>query len=112
VVLLHGLGVTQFLVAVNKLDAANPPWCQDQFKHIHTTVLTFVKDSRYRERNVTFVHVSGLTGINVNREEDGGGEGRGGQRGEPEGMEDVEEVVQRSHVSGSIQLFCPLQAQV
>ncbi|KAL3816511.1 hypothetical protein ACHAXA_011316, partial [Cyclostephanos tholiformis] len=89
VVLSRGLGVTQFVVAINKLDAANPPWCRDQFEYIHATVLSFLMDSRYRERNVTFVPVSGLTGVNVNREEEDGdhrGEGEGG------GVEGVEEV--------------------
>ncbi|KAL3810929.1 hypothetical protein ACHAXA_001102 [Cyclostephanos tholiformis] len=81
VVLSRGLGVTQFVVAVNKLDAADPPWCRDRFEYIRATVLSFLMDSGYRERNVTFVPVSGLTGVNVNREEEDGdqrGEGEGG----------------------------------
>ena len=78
VILSRGLGVTQFVVAVNKLDAADPPWCEDRFEHIRATVLHFLKDSGYREKNVTFVPVSGLTGVNVNRDEERGGGGEGG----------------------------------
>jgi elongation factor 1 alpha-like protein len=83
--LSRGLGVTQFVVAVNKLDAADPPWCQDRFKHIQTTVLNFLKNSGYRERSVTFVPVSGLTGVNVNREDEGRGKGGEGEGGGGEG---------------------------
>ena len=41
VILLRGLGVQQFVVAVNKLDAADPPWCRERYMHIMSRVLDF-----------------------------------------------------------------------
>ena len=69
-ILLRGLGVQQFGVAVNKLDAADPPWCRDRYAHIMSRVLDFLKDSGYREKQIKFVPVSGLTGVNVNRDDE------------------------------------------
>lgn len=68
VILSRGLGVTQFVVAVNKLDAAEPAWSKARFEHIRSLVLVFLKDNGFKEKRITFVPVSGLTGVNVSRE--------------------------------------------
>jgi len=65
IVLSRGLGVTQFVVAVNKLDAAEPAWCQERFEHIKSMVLDFLKQNGFKEARITFVPVSGLTGVNI-----------------------------------------------
>mmetsp|Transcript_5630 Transcript_5630/g.12293 ORF Transcript_5630/g.12293 Transcript_5630/m.12293 type:complete len:152 (+) Transcript_5630:1300-1755(+) len=68
IVLSRGLGVTQFVVAVNKLDAADPAWSEERFEHIRQRVLDFLKENgfkQFKERKITFVPVSGLTGVNV-----------------------------------------------
>lgn len=69
VVLSRGLGVTQFVVAVNKLDAADPAWSKDRFEYIRSMVLDFLKVNGFKEKKITFVPVSGLTGVNVSRDE-------------------------------------------
>jgi len=65
IVLSRGLGVTQFVVAVNKLDAAEPAWCQERFEHIKSMVLDFLKQNGFKEARITFIPVSGLTGVNI-----------------------------------------------
>jgi elongation factor 1 alpha-like protein len=65
IVLSRGLGVTQFVVAVNKLDAAEPAWSQERFEHIKAMVLDFLKQNGFKEARITFVPVSGLTGVNI-----------------------------------------------
>jgi len=65
IVLSRGLGVTQFVVAVNKLDAAEPAWCQERFEHIKSMVLDFLKQNGFKEARITFCPVSGLTGVNI-----------------------------------------------
>ena len=67
IVLSRGLGVTQFVVAVNKLDAAEPAWSQDRFEHIKALVLDFLKQNGFKEARITFVPVSGLTGVNISK---------------------------------------------
>ncbi|KAL7528501.1 hypothetical protein ACHAXR_004411 [Thalassiosira sp. AJA248-18] len=68
IVLARGLGVTQFVVAVNKLDAADPVWSKDRFEYIRSLILDFLKENGFKEKKITFVPVSGLTGVNVSRE--------------------------------------------
>lgn len=65
IVLSRGLGVTQFIVAVNKLDAAEPAWSQARFEHIKSMVLDFLKLQGFKEARIRFVPVSGLTGVNI-----------------------------------------------
>lgn len=65
IVLSRGLGVTQFVVAVNKLDAAEPAWSQARFEHIKSMVLDFLKLNGFKEARIRFVPVSGLTGVNI-----------------------------------------------
>eukprot|EP01082_Thalassiosira_pseudonana_P003227 g2981.t1 g2981 contig12:1193849-1195038(-) len=85
IVLSRGLGVSQFVVAVNKLDAAEPPWDEGRFEYIKALVLPFLISSGFKEKRITFVPVSGLTGVNVAR--DTSAKGRRG------GMESIKEVV-------------------
>ena len=68
-VLSRGLGVTQFVVAVNKLDAADPAWSSARFADVKGQVLDFLKASGFQEKRIAFVPVSGLTGVNIVREE-------------------------------------------
>ena len=69
VLLSRGLGVTQFVVAVNKLDAADPAWSERRFEEIKSSMTSFLKEVGYREKNITVVPVSGLTGVNIHRKE-------------------------------------------
>ena len=68
IILSRGLGVTQFVVAVNKLDVAEPSWGKDRFEYIKSLILDFLKENGFKEKRITFVPVSGLTGVNVSKE--------------------------------------------
>jgi elongation factor 1 alpha-like protein len=74
VILSRGLGVKQFIVAINKLDVADPPWCQKRYEYIKSKVIDFLKKSGYRDKQIKFVPVSGLSGVNVNRTDECTGE--------------------------------------
>lgn len=68
IILSRGLGVSQFVVAVNKLDAAEPPWEEGRFEYIKSKVLAFLLENGFKEKRIRFVPVSGLTGVNVSNE--------------------------------------------
>lgn len=61
--LVRSLGVTQLVVAINKLDTVS--WSQDRFNDISLKLKTFLKQAGFRENDVTFVPCSGLTGQNL-----------------------------------------------
>jgi len=65
ILLSRGLGVSQLLVAVNKLDAAETPWDEHRFNHIKQTLEPFLVNCGYKAERIRFVPVSGLTGENV-----------------------------------------------
>ena len=68
IILSRGLGVSQFVVAVNKLDAAETPWEEGRFEYIKAKVLDFLLENGFKEKRIRFVPVSGLTGVNVSNE--------------------------------------------
>lgn len=61
--LVRSLGVSQLAVAVNKLD--NVEWCKERYNEIVCKLGSFLKQTGYRENDVTFVPCSGLTGENL-----------------------------------------------
>lgn len=65
IILSRGLGVSQFIVAVNKLDAAEPAWEEGRYEYIKSRVLAFLLENGFKEKRIRFVPVSGLTGVNV-----------------------------------------------
>ena len=65
IILSRGLGVSQLIVAVNKLDAAQPAWSQERFHHIRDTLIPFLQSSGFNMKRVRFVPISGLTGANI-----------------------------------------------
>jgi Translation elongation factor EF-1alpha (GTPase) len=67
ITLAKALGVSQLIVAVNKLDAADPAWSQSRFNEIQSKLEPFLKQSGFNLRRVQFVPISGLTGINVKK---------------------------------------------
>jgi len=62
-VLARSLGVTQLIVAVNKMDVVD--WAQERFDIICTTLAPFLKLTGFRDKQVRYVPVSGLTGANL-----------------------------------------------
>lgn len=63
--LLKALGVTQVLVAVNKLDVASPPWSQARFLQVQTQLSALLVELQFPPKAVRFVPVSGLSGENL-----------------------------------------------
>jgi elongation factor 1 alpha-like protein len=63
IVLARGLGVSQLIVAVNKLDAVD--WSQQRYEEIHSKLQPFLQANGFSSRRVRFVPISGLTGTNV-----------------------------------------------
>ena len=63
-VLVRSLGVSQLIVAVNKLDTVD--WNQERFDLIVEKLKHFLKSSvGYRDSDVSYIPVSGLTGENL-----------------------------------------------
>mgnify|MGYP001246996629 CR=1 FL=1 len=63
-VLVRSLGVSQLIVAVNKLDTVD--WSQERFDLIVEKLKHFLKSSvGYRDSDVNYIPVSGLTGENL-----------------------------------------------
>ena len=61
--LAKSMGVGQLVVAVNKCDAVE--WSEERYKQILTLLLPFLKATGYKEKDITTVPVSGLTGENI-----------------------------------------------
>lgn len=63
--LLRSMGVFRLIVAVNKLDTAD--WDKDRFDEIRDQIMGSLKALKFRDRDISFVPVSGLTGDNIVR---------------------------------------------
>ncbi|CAI5738927.1 unnamed protein product [Hyaloperonospora brassicae] len=63
--LVRSLGVAQMVVAINKMDTIN--WDKERFDHIVKSLSTFLQNAGYRPKNLRFVPVSGMTGINLEK---------------------------------------------
>jgi elongation factor 1 alpha-like protein len=61
--LARSLGVKQLVVAVNKMDMVK--WSKDRFKEIEQKLKPFLKQTGYKEVDVSFVPCSGLNGENL-----------------------------------------------
>lgn len=62
-ILARSLGVTQILVAVNKLDLVD--WSQERYEEIVGKVQPFLLSIGFKSENVNFVPISGLQGVNL-----------------------------------------------
>lgn len=56
-------GVNQLGVVVNKLDTVS--WSEDRFLEIKNKLGAFLKQAGFKERDITFVPCSGLSGENL-----------------------------------------------
>jgi len=63
VILSRGLGVSQLVVAVNKLD--NADWSEARFLEIENLLEPFLESNGFDMKRVTFIPTSGLKGENV-----------------------------------------------
>lgn len=65
IVLAKACGVSRIVVAVNKLDATNPPWSEAVLQDVVASITPLLTASGYKPENVRFVPCSGLNGQNV-----------------------------------------------
>jgi elongation factor 1-alpha len=63
--LARTLGVKQMIVAVNKMDATNPPYDQKRFEQVKADVQKLAKSVGYKEDQLQFVPVSAFAGDNT-----------------------------------------------
>jgi signal recognition particle receptor subunit beta len=68
VLLARGLGVTQVLVAINKLDVEG--WSQERYNEIQSQIKEYLLQQEFKPKRIRFVPLSGLTGENVKQRND------------------------------------------
>lgn len=64
-VLARSLGVSQLIVAVNKMDTVG--WTQERYDEIVKKLGTFLKQAGYKDSDISFVPCSGLNGENLTK---------------------------------------------
>jgi elongation factor 1 alpha-like protein len=65
-ILARSLGISQLIVALNKMDQTTPDaWCQKRYNEILSQLLPFLVSIGFDEKNIWPVPVSGLTGGNI-----------------------------------------------
>ncbi|KAK1814273.1 hypothetical protein LTR12_011318 [Friedmanniomyces endolithicus] len=65
ILLAKAVGLTKVVVAVNKLDAATPPWSQQLFETVQTDIKILLATSGFADEDIKFIPCSGLAGTNV-----------------------------------------------
>jgi elongation factor 1-alpha len=63
--LAHTLGIQQMIVAVNKMDATEPPFSEKRFDQIKIEICNYFKKIEYQPLTVVFVPISGYYGDNL-----------------------------------------------
>ncbi len=64
-ILAKTMGIDQLIVAVNKMDASEPPWSEQRYKQIVDVLSKFMKGLGYDPSKIPFIPVSGWTGDNL-----------------------------------------------
>jgi len=64
-ILAKTMGINQLIVAVNKMDATEPPWSQKRYEQIKTILGKFLKSLGYDISKIPFIPVSAWTGDNL-----------------------------------------------
>ncbi len=64
-ILAKTMGINQLIVAINKMDATEPPWSQKRYEQIKTILGKFLKSLGYDISKVPFIPVSAWTGDNL-----------------------------------------------
>ena len=59
------LGVSQLVVAINKMDDATVKWNQERYEYVRNGASDLLKITGYRVENISFVPTSGWTGDNL-----------------------------------------------
>ncbi len=64
-ILAKTMGINQLIVAINKMDATEPPWSQKRYEQIKTILGKFLKSLGYDISKIPFIPVSAWTGDNL-----------------------------------------------
>ncbi len=64
-ILARTMGINQLIVAVNKMDATQPPWSEKRYKQIVQVLSKFLKSIGYDPSKIPFIPVSAWTGDNL-----------------------------------------------
>ena len=64
-ILAKTMGINQLIVAINKMDATDPPWSEKRFKQIVEILSKFLKSIGYDPSKIPFIPVSAWTGDNL-----------------------------------------------
>jgi len=68
--LARTLGVTQLIVAVNKMDATQPAYSEERFNQVKDNVYKLFKQIGYRDEQFEIIPISALQGDNVEKNSD------------------------------------------
>lgn len=64
-ILAKTMGIDQLIIAVNKMDATEPPYSKERYQQVKETLGKFLKGLGYNPDKVPFVPVSAWTGENL-----------------------------------------------
>ena len=64
-ILAKTMGINQMIVAVNKMDATEPPWSKERYEQIKEILGKFLKSLGYDISKIPFIPVSAWTGDNL-----------------------------------------------
>ncbi len=64
-ILAKTMGINQLIVAVNKMDATEPPWSKERYEQIKNILSKFLKSLGYDVSKIPFIPVSAWTGDNL-----------------------------------------------
>jgi elongation factor 1-alpha len=64
-ILAKTMGINQLIVAVNKMDATEPPWSKERYEQIKNVLGKFLKSLGYDISKIPFIPVSAWTGDNL-----------------------------------------------
>ncbi len=64
-ILAKTMGINQMIVAVNKMDATEPPWSKERYEQIKEVLGKFLKSLGYDISKIPFIPVSAWTGDNL-----------------------------------------------
>ncbi|WP_440058995.1 translation elongation factor EF-1 subunit alpha [Thermogladius sp. 4427co] len=64
-ILAKTMGIDQLIVAVNKMDATEPPYSKERFQQIKEVMSKFLKSIGYNPDKIPFIPISAWTGENL-----------------------------------------------
>ena len=63
--LIRALGIQQMIVAVNKMDATEPPFSEKRFEQIKNEILNYIEEINYQLLPIIFIPLCSLHGYNL-----------------------------------------------